>query len=158
MNIRKILPQDNEAIKNIIQQSILEHGAPKIGTAYSDAATQAMYQHYQKPRRDYYVLEVDGEVVGGAGVAPLDNYIGNVSELQKMYFKPEVRGKGYGKKMMLVCLERAAQLRFDSIYLETMDNMYDAQGLYKNVGFELLQGPLGDTGHFSCPIQMLKSL
>jgi putative acetyltransferase len=81
-----------------------------------------------------------------------------VSELQKMYFKPEVRGKGYGKKMMLVCLERAAQLRFDSIYLETMDNMYDAQGLYKNVGFELLQGPLGDTGHFSCPIQMLKSL
>ena len=74
MNIRKILPQDNEAIKNIIQQSILEHGAPKIGTAYSDAATQAMYQHYQKPRRDYYVLEVDGEVVGGAGVAPLDNY------------------------------------------------------------------------------------
>ena len=42
MNIRKILPQDNEAIKNIIQQSIIEHGAPKIGTAYSDAATQAM--------------------------------------------------------------------------------------------------------------------
>ena len=94
-------------------------------------------------------------MVGGAGVAPLDNYQGNVSELQKMYFKPEVRGKGYGKKMMSVCLERAAQLRFDSIYLETMDNMYDAQGLYKNVGFELLQGPLGDTGHFSCPVQML---
>jgi putative acetyltransferase len=157
MEIRKIVPQDNQTIKEIIQASILEHGAPKIGTAYSDAATQAMYKHYQKPRRTYYVLEVDGVVLGGAGVAPLDNYEGNVSELQKMYFKPEARGKGYGKKMMQVCLERAAQLGFESIYLETMDNMHEAQGLYKNVGFELLESPLGNTGHFSCPVQMLKT-
>jgi putative acetyltransferase len=157
MEIRKILPGDNQSIKEIIQASILEHSAPKIGTAYSDVATQAMYEQYQKPRRTYYVLEVDGVVLGGAGVAPLDNYEGHVSELQKMYFKPEVRGKGYGKKMMQVCLERAAQLGFESIYLETMDNMYEAQGLYKNVGFELLESPLGDTGHFSCPVQMLKT-
>jgi putative acetyltransferase len=157
MEIRKILPSDNQIIKEIIQASILEYGAPKIGTAYSDAATQAMYEHYQKPRRTYYVLEVDGVVHGGAGVAPLDNYEGNVSELQKMYFKPEARGKGYGKKMMQVCLERSVQLGFESIYLETMDAMYDAQGLYKSVGFELLEVPLGDTGHFSCPVQMLKT-
>ncbi|MFT5925688.1 MAG: putative acetyltransferase [Rubritalea sp.] len=155
MKIRKILPRDNESIKEIIQASILEHGAPKLGTAYSDAATQEMYEQYQKPRRTYYVIEVNGIVLGGAGVAPLDNYKGNVSELQKMYFKPEARGKGYGKKLMQLCLERAKELRFDSIYLETMDNMYDAQGLYKHVGFELLNGPIGDTGHFSCPVQML---
>ncbi len=155
MKIRKILPKDNKAVKEIIQASILEHGAPKIGTAYSDAATQAMYEQYQKPRRTYYVVEIDGVVVGGAGIAPLDNYNGNVSELQKMYFKPEVRGKGYGKKLMMTCLERAKEFKFESVYLETMDNMYDAQGLYKHVGFKLLDGPLGDTGHFSCPVQML---
>ena len=40
------------------------------------------------------------------------------------------------------------------MYLETMDNMYDAQALYRHVGFELLDAPLGDTGHFSCPVQM----
>ncbi|WP_298952813.1 GNAT family N-acetyltransferase [uncultured Nonlabens sp.] len=156
MRIRKILPEDNQAIKDIIQESILEHGAPKVGTAYSDAATQAMYEQYQQPRSAYYVLEIDGVVLGGAGVAPLNNYKGNVCELQKMYFKPEARGKGYGKKMMMTCLEYAANLKFESIYLETMDNMHKAQGLYKHVGFELLKAPLGDTGHFSCPVQMLK--
>ncbi|WP_438961287.1 GNAT family N-acetyltransferase [Nonlabens sp.] len=155
MKIRKILPRDNQAVKEIIQASIMEHGAPKIGTAYSDAATQAMYEQYQKPRRAYYVLEINGVVAGGAGIAPLDNYKGNVSELQKMYFKPEVRGKGYGKKMMQVCLERAKELQFESVYLETMDNMYMAQRLYEHVGFKLLDAPLGDTGHFSCPVQML---
>ena len=44
MKIRKILPGDNQAIKEIIQAAILEHNAPKIGTAYSDEATRAMYQ------------------------------------------------------------------------------------------------------------------
>jgi len=159
MKIRNILPEDNQAIKEIIQAAILEHNAPKIGTAYSDTATQTMYEQYQQARRAYYVIIDDkGVVVGGAGVAPLDNYNGNVSELQKMYFKPEARGKGYGKKIMMICLERAKELKFDKIYLETMDNMYDAQGLYKHVGFELLKSPLGDTGHFSCPVQMIKTL
>lgn len=158
MKIRHILPEDNQAIKEIIQSSILEHGAPKIGTAYSDDATQAMYQQYQKPRRSYYVIEVNGIVLGGAGVAPLDNYDGNVCELQKMYFRPEARGKGFGKQLMLHCLHRAKELKFDRIYLETMNNMYDAQGLYQRVGFKLLEAPLGDTGHFSCPVQMIKEL
>ncbi len=158
MKIRQILPRDNKTIKEIIQSSILEHGAPMVGTAYSDDATKAMYQQYQKPRRSYYVIDVDGVVVGGAGVAPLDNYDGNVCELQKMYFKPEARGKGYGKQLMLHCLEKGKALKFDRIYLETMDNMYAAQGLYQHVGFNLLDAPLGNTGHFSCPVQMIKDL
>lgn len=158
MKIRPILPQDNAVIKEIIQDAIMEHGAPKIGTAYSDKATQAMYEHFQAARKQYCVVEVNGEVIGGAGIAQLDNYDGNVCELQKMYFRPAARGKGYGKALMLHCLETAKSYKFDTIYLETMGNMYDAQGLYKHVGFELLDGPLGNTGHFSCPIQMIKTL
>jgi len=156
MNIRKIRPADNAAVRDIIQQTILEHNAPKEGTAYSDAATQAMYEEYQKPRAVYYVVEVDGKICGGAGIASLANNYDNVCELQKMYFLPEVRGKGYGKELMNKCLEVAKKFKFDKVYLETMNNMYDAQGLYKRVGFELLTQPLGNTGHYSCPVQMIK--
>lgn len=159
MKIREILPGDNVYIMDIIQASIMEHGAPKIGTAYSDAATQSMYAHYQNPRAVYYIVEdTDGTIIGGAGVAQLDNYDGNVCELQKMYFIPTARGKGYGKQLILKCLQTATDYKFESMYLETMGNMLDAQALYKHVGFELLDGPLGNTGHFSCPIQMLKLL
>lgn len=158
MNIRKIRPEDNVAIRDIIQQTILEHNAPREGTAYSDAATQSMCREYQKPRSVYYVVIIKDKVVGGAGIAALANSNENISELQKMYFLPEARGKGYGKELMKACLDAAKRFKFAQVYLETMDNMYDAQGLYKRVGFELLEQPLGNTGHYSCPVQMIKKL
>jgi len=158
MHLRPIHPTDNTIIKEIIQAAIMEHGAPKIGTAYSDAATKAMYKNYQKPRACYFVVMVNGLVIGGAGIAQLDNYEGNVCELQKMYFRPEARGKGYGKALMLRCLQVAREYKFESVYLETMSNMLDAQALYMHAGFEFLDEPLGNTGHFSCPIQMIKKL
>ncbi len=158
MNIRKIRPQDNPAVRDIIQQTILEYKAPKEGTAYSDAATQSMYHAYQKPRAIYFVVEVDGVICGGAGIAPLLDYDDSYCELQKMYFMPHVRGKGYGKQLIEKCLDAARSFKYQKVYLETMDNMYDAQGLYQRVGFELLTQPLGNTGHYSCPVQMIKSL
>ena len=36
--IREIAPSDNKPIKKIVQQVILEMGAPKVGTAYEDSA------------------------------------------------------------------------------------------------------------------------
>ena len=158
MKIRKIRPADNAAVRDIIQQTILEHNAPKEGTAYSDAATQSMYLEYQKPRAVYYLVEIDGTVCGGAGIAALANNTDNICELQKMYFLPQARGKGHGKELMNICLDAAKRFKFGKVYLETMDNMYDAQGLYKRVGFELLTQPLGDTGHYSCPVQMIKKI
>lgn len=156
--IRKLLPKDNESLRDVIQSVILEHGAPKKGTAYSDAATHAMYEFYQAPRSAYYVLEHNGLVIGGAGVAPLANYKSNYCELQKMYFMPQARGKGYGVQLMQLCLQMARVYKYDYIYLETLNNMHKAQSLYKKVGFTMLEKPLGNTGHFSCPVQMLKKL
>ena len=159
MKLRAILPKDNAALRDIIQSVILEYGAPKIGTAYSDAATQAMYQHYQQPRRAYYVVEDgNGTIQGGAGIGPLDHGMGDYCELQKMYFTKEARGRGVGSLLMKKCLDVATGFKYAHIYLETMDNMYEAQKLYKKVGFELIDAPLGDTGHYSCPVQMTKNL
>jgi putative acetyltransferase len=36
--------------------------------------------------------------------------------------------------------------------------MEAAQKLYNKVGFEYLDKPLGNTGHTSCPVWMLKKL
>lgn len=158
MKLRPILPHDNEAMRDIIQSVILEYGAPKVGTAYSDAATQAMYQHYQQPRRAYFVIEDQGIILGGAGIGPLEHDTANLCELQKMYFRNEARGKGLGRRLMETCLNAAVSFNYQRVYLETMDNMYEAQKLYKKVGFKMLDAPLGNTGHYSCPVQMIKDL
>jgi putative acetyltransferase len=158
ISVRPIELRDNQQISQVIRKVLVDLGVPKVGTAYADTALDCMFETYSKDRTVYFVLAQGDKILGGAGVAQLENYKGNVCELQKMYFLEEARGIGAGIQVMQACLEKASQFRFDKCYLETMTYMKAAQKLYKKVGFEYIDGPLGDTGHFSCPVQMLKTL
>nr|WP_322619044.1 GNAT family N-acetyltransferase [Arenimonas daejeonensis] len=46
-------------------------------------------------------------MLGGGGVAPLDGGPEGVCELRKMYFLPELRGRGAGATLMAHCLDAA---------------------------------------------------
>lgn len=158
MIIRKIEKKDNDAVARIVRGVLLELGAPKVGTAYEDPSVDAMYETYQKPNAVFFVVESDEKIIGCAGIAQLDNGEVTICELQKMYFLPEARGLGFGKKMIGLCLENAKALGFKKCYLETMPFMKDAQKLYTKTGFYNLAGPLGNTGHNYCSIWMMKDL
>jgi putative acetyltransferase len=157
-NIRKIEKKDNEAVARLIRAVFDELNIPKVGTAYEDAYLDLMFEEYNKPKSVYYVVENNGKIVGSAGVAPLENEAETICELQKMYFLPETRGRGIGAQVMNVCLKSAKDFGFENCYLETMPFMLDAQKLYKKVGFEYIDAPMGSTGHVSCPVWMLKKL
>ena len=156
--IRPIEKKDNPHLAKIIRKVLVDLGVPKIGTAYADKALDCMFETYQRARSDYFVVQENETIIGGAGIAPLENYDGTICELQKMYFLETARGRGIGELMMGRCLEAATSFSYVSCYLETMTYMTAAQNLYKKSGFQYLEGPLGDTGHFSCPVQMLKKL
>ncbi|WP_369752419.1 GNAT family N-acetyltransferase [Flavobacterium sp. WC2409] len=156
--IRKIEKRDNQSVAKLIRSVFDELNIPKVGTAYADPYLDLMYEEYSKPRSAYFVVENEGRVVGVAGVAPLENEAETICELQKMYFLPETRGLGIGSQMMATCLQSAKDFGFESCYLETMPYMLGAQKLYKKVGFEYIDSPMGCTGHTSCPVWMLKKL
>lgn len=156
--IREIKFEDNEQVAKVIRKVLEDMGVPKVGTAYADKALDDMYKEYDVPRATYFVVEHEGNIIGCAGIAQLQNYKGNVCELQKMYFLEEARGKGIGSEMIQICLQRAKEYGFDECYLETMPYMEAAQKLYKKNGFEYIDAPLGNTGHYSCPVWMLKKL
>lgn len=156
--IREIKTEDDAQVAKVIRTVLIEMGVPKVGTAYADKALDMMTATYAKDDSAYFVIHGNGKVIGGAGVAPLQNFEGSICELQKMYFLPEARGKGYGAKMMEVCLEKAKSLGYEKCYLETLPYMKDATKLYAKSGFKNLDGPLGDTGHYSCNVWMIKTL
>lgn len=156
--IREIEQKDNAQLALVVRNVILEMGAPTVGTAYEDKATDQLFETYQKEKAIYFVLEYQNKIVGGAGIAQLDNFEGNVCELQKMYFLPEARGKSLGSKMIAICLEKAKELGFVSCYLETLPYMTDAVKLYKKNGFQNLEKPMGNTCHYSCDVWMIKNL
>ena len=157
-NIREITLSDNKQVAKLIRKVLVDIGVPKVGTAYADKTLDAMFEAYDKPKATYFVVEENDVIIGCAGVAPLDNYKGNVCELQKMYFLEEARGRGIGSRMIQVCLDTAKTYGFEKCYLETMPYMKAAQELYKKNGFEYIKERMGDTGHYSCPVWMLKNL
>jgi len=156
--IRKIKKEDNQEVAKLIRSVFDEMEIPKVGTAYEDPCLDLMFEEYNKPQSVYLVVENEGKIVGSAGIAPLENGDPKVCELQKMYFLPETRGLGIGSKMMEKCLEKARSFGFEKCYIETMPFMHAAQKLYKKSGFEYLDAPMGNTGHCSCPVWMLKDL
>jgi putative acetyltransferase len=156
--IREITTADDEQIAEVIRAVLIEFGVPKVGTTYADKMLDCMTKTYNKPTSAYFVLEENGKIIGGGGIAQLDNFDGKVCELQKMYFLPEARGRGFGLQMMDVCLQKAKAVGFEQCYLETLPYMEDARKLYKKVGFKSLDGPMGDTGHYSCNLWMIRDL
>lgn len=158
MTIRKIQKQDNQQIAAVIRKVLTELNVPKVGTAYADPQLDFMFETYNEAKSVYFVIENEGKILGGAGVKQLENEEKNICELQKMYVLSDARNLGLGAKLIENCLQKAVEFEFESCYLETMPYMEDAQKLYKKVGFDYICSPMGNTGHTSCPVWMLKKL
>lgn len=156
--IREIQKEDNPQIAAVIREVFTVDNYPKTGTAYADMHLDFMFETYNKPRAVYFVVEKEGKIIGGGGISQLDHSTANICELQKMYFLHEARGKGFGFQMIQLCLEKARAFGYEKCYLETLPEMKTAQHLYQKVGFEYLCEPLGNTGHSTCPVWMIKVL
>lgn len=158
MNIRVINQKDSIEIKSVIETVMPEFGASGPGFAIHDPEVQDMFTAYQQSRHQYFVVEVDGKILGGGGIAPLEGNGEEICELRKMYFLPEIRGKGAGQKVMNLCLQSAKEFGFKNCYLETLASMSGARKLYEKNGFLRIESSLGATGHFGCDTFYLKKL
>ncbi len=156
--IRPIAAGDDAAMASVIRTVMPEFGAIGSGFAISDPEVDWMSRAYSEPRCAYFVIDRNGEVMGGGGVAPLTGGEPDLCELRKMYFLPEVRGLGAGAAMMTHCLAAARELGFKRCYLETLSGMDAAMRLYERTGFHEIGGPMGSTGHGGCNTFYLLSL
>ena len=156
--VRPIEPRDDAAIASIIRSVMPEFGATGCGFAISDPEVDWMHRAYAAPRSAYFVVERDGVVQGGGGVAPLEGGDRETCELRKMYFLPALRGLGAGAALMARCLDAARAFGFRRCYLETLTGMDAAMKLYVRSGFRPIDGPLGATGHGGCNTFYLRDL
>lgn len=148
--IRPIHREDDAAVAAIIRSVMPEFGASGEGFAINDPEVDYMHRAYSAPRCSYFVVEKDGVVMGGGGIAPLEGAEGDVCELRKMYFLPELRGLGAGAALMERCLDAARLHGFRRCYLETLRGMDSAMRLYERTGFNRILDPMGHTGHHGC--------
>lgn len=158
ITIRPIQTKDDARIATILRNALLEHQAAKPGTAYYDANTDALTAFFDRPNAAYFVAEIESRVVGGVGIYPTEGLPEGICELVKMYIDPAFRGKGIGQQLIAHASEFAEESGYKHIYLESMPELQKAVSIYEHLGFQHLNQPLGNTGHYSCPIWMLKQI
>jgi putative acetyltransferase len=157
-DIRTIRKDDDPQIAALIRSILEEFGVNKPGTVYTDSTTDSISELLNEPGTDYWVVELDGKIVGGCGIYPTKGLPNGCVELVKLYVLPEARGKGIATELMKRSISKARELGYKQIYLESMPELTTAVSLYENVGFKLIPERLGETGHFACMIWMVKDL
>lgn len=167
LTIRAIEAQDDAALETLVISVLTEFGCVGPGYASDDPELKALSEAYtvvpgETNDRGYWVIldEQDGTILGGSGFSRLKGTREKegICELQKVYFRSQLRGLGFGRKIIELCIQEATQAGYHTIYLETMPQMKSAVGLYEKLGFKFLPTYLGDTGHRSCTVFMSRAL
>lgn len=150
---------DNPHIARVIRDVSAEFGlTADKGFTVADPNLDHLFELYSEPDSAYWVIELEGKIVGGGGVAPLHGSEEGVCELQKMYFMPAVRGMGLARELAMQAMDFARERGFQRCYLETTASLTRAIRLYEHLGFEHIDGPMGNTGHVDCEVTMLRKL
>lgn len=87
---------------------------------------------YAPPDGVLLVAMIADKAAGCVGVRRLGS---DVCEMRRLFVRHPFRGKGLGRRLSLATLERARELGYRSMCLDTLPWMREALGLYQSLGF-----------------------
>ncbi len=94
--LRNIRLADNAALATVIRKTMEEFDMNKPHTVYFEPTTDALFELFQAAEgSNYFVVELNGEVAGGAGIFATDQLPEGTCELVKMYLSAAARGERY---------------------------------------------------------------
>ncbi len=166
LKIINITKEFDKQMGEIIRDCLTEYNLNIPGTAWEDPYLDKFSEYYKDIKGEYFIAlwedrdeeddYVDTDLAGGCGYGPLEG-VEDTCELQKLYLKEEFRGLGIGRDLLLK-VESEAKNHYKKIYLETAENMVEAIKFYEKNGYKRIEKPLGNTGHCSCGVLLLKDL
>lgn len=101
-----------------------------------DAELASLPGEYGPPRGALLLALVDNEVAGCCALRPLDTVdYPNAGEMKRLYVRKAYRGFGLGRQLVEATMDKAREAAFESILLDTLDDMEAARALYEDLGF-----------------------
>ncbi len=135
-----LAPEHDAAAAELVRSNLKAHHLDVPGTAYFDPSLASLSAFYRQPGRAYFVLLAGETVAGGIGLA---EFRGDCCELQKLYLADAVKGRGLGYEMIRFIEDRARELGYRGVYLETHSNLKAALHLYERAGYREIPRPAG---------------
>lgn len=71
------------------------------------------------------------------GIVMLKPFGDNVCEMNRMFVRPEARGKGVARALCAMLIKRARELGYSAMVLDALDKHDEAISLYKSLGFAI---------------------
>lgn len=135
IELRQATNADRDEIEGLVFSTLAEYGL-RPSPEGTDSDLQDIEQNYIAPGGIFDVLVSPADnnlIVGTVGLMPKGD---GVCELRKMYLLKKWRRRGIGKRMLVHSLNRARELGFHRINLETAKVLSEATGLYRRYGFQ----------------------
>ena len=92
----------------------------------------SLSERYGPPDGAIVIAYADGM---SAGCVALHKLSGDICEMKRLYVRDDYKGLGIGKKLITMILEKALELNYRFIRLDTLPTMEKAQELYEAFGF-----------------------
>jgi putative acetyltransferase len=133
LNIRPATNADSDSVRKLVFAVLAEFGL-RGDPDLTDADLNDLEANYAGRGGCFDVIEdAAGSLVGCWGLYRVDE---STCELRKMYFVPLVRGSGLGRHVLEAALQRARELGFSRMVLETSSKLIAANRLYQQFGFK----------------------
>jgi len=101
-----------------------------------DAELADLPGEYNEPRGALLLALVDGEIAGCCGLRALDSVdYPNAAEMKRLYVRKAFRRFGLGRQLAETMLDKARMAGYQSVLLDTLDDMESARALYAELGF-----------------------
>jgi ribosomal protein S18 acetylase RimI-like enzyme len=142
-------PEALEAVREIFREYAAGLGVDLCFQGF-DAELTGLPGDYAPPRGALRLAHVDGQLAGCVALRPADSGDHpNAAEMKRLYVRTSFRGYGLGRRLAEAALDAARQAGYDSVLLDTLDDMEAARALYEDLGFKPIdpyyQSPVAGT-------------
>ncbi len=143
MKFSELKPEYDLALADLIRTNLKKYALDIPGTVYFDDNLNHLSDFYlaDHDRRFYYIVTDDSDrLVGGVGLAEV-SFFEDCCELQKLYLDDEVKGAGLSYRLMSLIEDKARELGYKRMYLETHDNLAAAIHVYEKCDYKEIERP-----------------
>lgn len=134
INIRSFTSSDIEYV--ISRHKTLYYAERHLSNVFFDYVDNIVYQfanNFNFKTDCLNILECNGNPAGSIAIAKVDN---ETAQLRFFMLEPEMRGRGYGNKLMDIALDFCREKKYKHVFLLTISAQIIARHIYECRGFQ----------------------
>lgn len=132
LNIRRYQSTDSDTVWELHNAAMIPTGA-HLGNGPWDDDVRNIEQVYLQNGGEFLVGEFAGQVVA---MGALKKTSAERAEVKRMRVAPAYQGHGFGQAMLAALEQRAKELGYTTLHLDTGVKMVAAQNLYRKNGYQ----------------------